>query len=57
MNEQDSTVNEETPEVEGHIRKAHTMNEGPRVQSPAEALDAATDEDGPDVEGHSLRRF
>jgi hypothetical protein len=57
MNEEDNTVDEETPEVEGHIRKSHTMNEGPRLSSPAEALDAATDEDGPDVEGHSHTRF
>lgn len=49
---------EETPDVEGHIRKAHTAREtfgpdsapGTRIQA-TEGLE----DDGPDVEGHILR--
>jgi len=49
---------EETPDVEGHIRKAHTAHEtfgpdaapGIRVQA-TEGLE----DDGPDVEGHVFR--
>jgi hypothetical protein len=43
---------EETPDVEGHIRKVHTANEV-RVEEPAGP--AAAEDDGPDVEGHILR--
>lgn len=45
---------DDTPDVEGHIRKAHTMNEV-RVEAPAESRPAAVEDDGPDVEGHILR--
>lgn len=49
---------EETPDVEGHIRKVHTAHEtlspdsapGSRIQA-AEGLE----DDGPDVEGHIFR--
>ena len=42
-------------DVEGHIRKAHTIAEGPRVQSPVEAREASGEDDGPDVEGHGWK--
>jgi hypothetical protein len=45
---------EDTPDVEGHIRKAHTMNDV-RVADPAESRPAAVEDDGPDVEGHIFR--
>jgi hypothetical protein len=41
-----------TPDVEGHIRKAHTI----RVEEPIEgSREDGLEDDGPDVEGHSLR--
>lgn len=48
---------EEGTDVEGHIRRAHNLNEDTRPSSPVEAADAATEDDGPDVEGHGHRIY
>jgi hypothetical protein len=53
--EREIVGHDDTPEVEGHIRKAHTANDI-RVASPEEIIFPHNDEDdGPDVEGHIFR--
>lgn len=43
---------EDAPEVQGHIRRSHTVNEI-SVPAPEESIQRLNDEDdGPDVEGH-----
>lgn len=44
--------NEETADVEGHIRKAHTGPADFRISGPEGAAHSDAEEDGPDVEGH-----
>jgi hypothetical protein len=46
---------DETADVEGHIRKEHTVRVQQPVDGPRPAHSEDGEDDGPDVEGHALR--